>query len=62
MIPLGMFQLVLVALEAVACAVNPKLRNQEKGRAIGFGLAYVTILLSGIALVIWTLWSLYFRK
>ena len=60
--PLGIFQLVLVALEGIACAVNPKLRRQEKGRAAGFGLAYVTILLGGIVLVILTVRALYFQK
>ena len=60
--PLGIFQLALVALEGVAYAVNPKLRKQEKRRAVGFGLAYVAILLGGIVLVILTVRSLYFQK
>jgi hypothetical protein len=60
--PLGAFQLVVIALEGVAYAVNPKLRKQEKKRAVGFGLAYVAILVGGIVLVILTVRSLYFEK
>jgi hypothetical protein len=60
--PLGIFQSVLVALEGLAYAVNPKLRKQEKRRAVGFGLAYVAILLGGIVVVAMTVRSLYFQK
>ena len=60
--PLGVFQLVLVALEGVAYAVNPKLKKQEKGRAVGFGLAYIGVLVGGIVIVILTVRSLYFHK
>jgi hypothetical protein len=60
--PLGLFQLVQVALEAVARAVNPKLRKQEKKRAVAFGFAYVGILLGGIVIVVLTVRALYFQK
>ena len=60
--PLGIFQLVFVALEGVAYALNPKLRKEEKKKAVGFGLFYVGFLLVGIALVIVVVRSLYFRR
>jgi hypothetical protein len=60
--PLGILQLGLVALEGVAYALNPKLRKQEKGRAWASGLAYIGILLGGLAIIIFTVWSLYFQK
>jgi hypothetical protein len=60
--PLGLFQLVFVALEGVAYALNPKLRKKEKKRAIGFGLFYFGFLLLGIVLAIVVVRSLYFQK
>jgi hypothetical protein len=60
--PLGIFQLVFVALEGVAYALNPKLRKEERKRAVGFGLFYICFLLVGIALVIVVVRSLYFRR
>ncbi|HZR17498.1 MAG TPA: hypothetical protein VFE51_09240 [Verrucomicrobiae bacterium] len=60
--PFGMFQLVFVALEGVACALNPKLRREKKKKAVGFGLFYIGFLLAGIALVVVVVRSLYFRQ
>jgi hypothetical protein len=60
--PLGIFQLVLVALEGIAYAVSPKLRKQEKKSAVAFGLVYVAILLGGIIIVVMVVRSLYFQK
>jgi hypothetical protein len=60
--PLAIFQVVSVALEGVACALNPKLRQQEKKKAIGFGIFYIGFLLVGVALVIGVVRSLYFHK
>ncbi len=59
---LGIFQLALKALEGVACALNPRLRKQEKKRAVGFGLLYVGFLIGGAVIVVMVLRSLYFQK
>jgi len=58
--PLGIFQLVLVALEGVAHAVNPRLRKQEKKSAVAFGLAYAAILTGCIIILAMVVRSLYF--
>lgn len=60
--PLGIFQLALVALEGTAYALNPKLRKQEKKKAVGFGLFYIGFLLAGIVIVILVVRSLYSQK
>jgi len=59
--PLGIFQLVIVALEGVAYAVNPKLKQQGKKSAVGFGLSYVAFLVGGIVVIILVVRSLYFE-
>lgn len=59
--PLGVFQLAIVAMEAIAYAVNPKLRKRQKKDAVLFGFVYFAVLLGGICLVAATIWSLYFR-
>ena len=58
--PLGIFQLVMVALEGVAYAVNPKLREQDKKNAVGFGLLYVAVLVGGMVMIVLVVRSLYF--
>ena len=60
--PFGMFQLVFVALEGIAYALNPKLRKKGKKRAVGFDLFYIGFLLAGIVLVVVVVRSLYFRQ
>lgn len=60
--PLGIVQLALVALEGAACALNPKLRRQNRKKAVGFGLFYLAFLLAGLALVFMVVRSLYFQK
>lgn len=60
--PLGIVQLASVAIEGVACALNPNLRKQAKKRAIGFGLMYFGFLIGGVATVILIVRSLYFQK
>jgi hypothetical protein len=59
--PLGIFQLVMVALEGVAYAVNPKLREQDKKNAVGFGLVYVVFLVGGMVMIVLVVRSLYFH-
>ncbi|HZR16433.1 MAG TPA: hypothetical protein VFE51_03830 [Verrucomicrobiae bacterium] len=60
--PLGVFQLVFVALEGIAYALNPKLRKEGKKKAVGFGLLYIGFLLAGIVLLVVVVRSLYFRQ
>jgi hypothetical protein len=59
--PLGLFDAMLVALEGVAYAVNPKLRKQTKKSAVAFGLFYVAFLLGGIIILVMVVRSLYFQ-
>jgi hypothetical protein len=59
---LGIIQLVMVALEGVAYAVNPKLQQQGKRRAVGFEVFYVSFLVGGAVIVILVVRSLYFNK
>ena len=61
--PLGIFQLVSVALEGVAHVINPKLRKQDKKKnAFAFGLVYIAILLGGVLIILAVLRSLYIQK
>ena len=60
--PLGIGQLIVLALEGIACAVNPKLRKQTRKETVAFGLFYVAFLIGGIILVVVTVRSLYFQK
>jgi hypothetical protein len=60
--PFGVLQLALVALEGVAYAVNPKLKKEAKRRAVGFGIAYVLILLGGVLVLVLAVRSLYSQK
>ena len=60
--PLGVSRLLLLAVEGLACALNPKLRKRERRRAVGFGLLYAGILLGGIVLIVRAVWQLYFQK
>jgi hypothetical protein len=60
--PLGIVQLALVAAEGVACALHPKLRKENRKKAVGFGLFYLAFLLLGLGLIIMLVRSLYFQK
>jgi hypothetical protein len=60
--PFGIVQLALTALEGVAYAVNPKLRRETKKSAVGFGVAYIGILIVGLVIVVVVVQSLYFQK
>jgi hypothetical protein len=60
--PFGFGQLVLLALEGVARAVNPKLRRQDRRETLAFGLFYVAFLVGGILFVVVLVRALYFKK
>jgi hypothetical protein len=62
MIPLGFLQLVLVAIEGVACALNPKLRRENRRDKVWFGVMYLGILLGGLIILIMVVRELYFQK
>jgi hypothetical protein len=58
----GIGQLVLLALEGIACAVNPELRKQGRRETLAFGLFYVAFLVGGIIFLVVLVRSLYFKK
>lgn len=60
--PLGFLQLVLVALEGVACALNPKLRREDRRSKVWFGIMYFSFLLVGLVIVVMVVRSLYIQK
>ena len=60
--PLGISRLLFLALEGLACTLNPKLRKRQKRRAGGFGLVYAGVLLGGIVLIVLAVRQVYFRK
>lgn len=60
--PLAIAQFALVALEGVACALNPKLRKGTRKQAVGFGLFYIGFLLTGVGSLITVVHSLYLQK
>ena len=63
MMPFGAFRLVVLALEGLAYALNPKLRKQESKKNVALsGLAYIACLLVGVGLIVMVVWELYFRK
>jgi hypothetical protein len=59
--PLGIFELVFVALEGVAHAFNPKLKRKTKKDTVGFALLYIAILVGGIAITVIVIRDLYFK-
>lgn len=60
--PLAIVQVALVALEGVACALNPNLRKGTRKQAVRFGLFYIGFLLTGVGIIIMVVRSLYFQK
>jgi hypothetical protein len=59
--PFGIVQLMSIALEGAARALNPKRERQTRKAAIGFALLYVAILAGGIAILITVIRDLYFK-
>ena len=59
---IGVVQLVVVALEGIACALNPKLRKESRKITVAFGLFYIGFFVVGIVVLIMVVRSLYFRK
>ncbi len=55
-------QILLLAVEEVACAFNPRLRKRNRKKTVGFVLFYVGFLLGRLALVFMVVRWLYFQK
>ncbi len=60
--PLGIFDVVSVAIECVAEAFGRKPRKEAKRERVWFGVLYGLFLLAGLATVVWIVRSLYFAK
>ena len=52
----------MALVEVVVDAVNPKRRKETKGEKRHFIFFYCAFMFVGIAIVVWTIWSLYFDK
>jgi hypothetical protein len=59
--PVGILQLIVVGLEGIVHALNPKRRRETKKDGIGFALFYVGILAGGGVLVVIVIRDLYFK-
>lgn len=60
--PFGIVQAVLTLIEGVAHAANPKRQGETKKERRRFLFFYCAFMLLGIAVVVWTIWSLYFVR
>jgi hypothetical protein len=60
--PFGILQAAAVLLEGVCHAVNPKRQKETKRETRQFIIFYIVFMLVGIAIVVWTIHSLYFNK
>ncbi len=60
--PFGIFQAAIASLEAAIHAGDPKRQKKTKGERRRFLVFYFTFISVGIAVVVWTIHSLYFAK
>ena len=60
--PLGIFDVIAGALDCVAQAMGRKRQEEPRRHRILFGLLYGFILLAGLALIVWTIYSQYFDR
>jgi hypothetical protein len=60
--PFGIIQAALVALEGVLHGADPKRRRETAREQRRFAFLYVFFMLLGLAVVIWTIHSLYFAR
>ena len=60
--PIGIIQATLALFEGAAQATNPKRQNETKREQRQFLIFYAIFILTGIGVVCWVIWSLYFNK
>jgi hypothetical protein len=60
--PLGIIQAALLFIEGIVHAANPKRRKETKWEKIRFLSLYCALMLACIAVLIWTIHSLYFSR